>query len=171
MPDIKAGDMEIIASPTDFHGENVYNGCAIADDGNGGYRVADFPIGFEKNSLGWAVTPKSLNYAVRFLYERYGKPIYITENGMCAHDWVSLDGKVHDSQRVDFMNRYLSELEKAKSAGADVRGYFAWSLMDNFEWAYGYSERFGLVYVDYSTQKRILKDSAENYRKIIENNK
>lgn len=167
MPTIGADDMRIISSPIDFHGENVYNGCCVRDDGNGSWRVVDFPKGFAKNSLGWAVTPESLRWPIRFLYERYAKPIYITENGMCCHDFVAADGTVPDCNRVDFMRRYLTELAKAIDDGADVRGYFAWSLLDNFEWAYGFSERFGLVYVDYETQRRIPKQSALFYRDFI----
>ena len=83
---------------------------------------------------------------------------------------ISLDGRVHDPQRIDFTARYLRELKKAADDGADVRGYFYWSFMDNFEWSEGYSQRFGLVYVDYRDQKRIPKDSAEWYRRVIETN-
>lgn len=97
------------------------------------------------------------------------KNLYITENGLSCHDTVSLDGKVHDPNRIDFLARYLRELKRAADE-IDVRGYFQWSLMDNFEWAKGYSERFGLVYVDYQTQKRILKDSAHWYHDVIQNN-
>ena len=97
------------------------------------------------------------------------EPIYITENGMSCHDVVSLDGKVHDPNRIDFLARYLHELKRAAEE-IDLRGYFQWSLMDNFEWAKGYSERFGLVYVDFRTQKRILKDSAYWYRDMIQDN-
>ena len=104
----------------------------------------------------------------KFLYERYGLPVVITENGMSAHDTVSLDGKVHDPNRIDFMERYMTQLERAAADGADIQGYFAWSFMDNFEWACGCSERFGLVYVDYETQQRIPKDSAWWYKDWIQ---
>lgn len=106
----------------------------------------------------------------KFLYERYGLPIYITENGISCHDVVSVDGKVHDPNRIDFLGRYLYELRKCAEDGTDIRGYFQWSLMDNFEWAKGYSDRFGLIYVDYATQQRIFKDSAYWYKKVIETN-
>ncbi len=86
---------------------------------------------------------------------------------MACHDVVSLDGRVHDPNRIDFLARYLRELKKA-AAEIDLRGFFQWSLMDNFEWEKGYSERFGLIFVDYRTQKRILKDSAEWYREVIQ---
>jgi beta-glucosidase len=115
----------------------------------------------------WEVTPAILHYMPNFLYKRYKLPIYITENGLSMADWVSLDGKVHDPLRIDFMQRYLLELGKAIEEGTPVKGYFAWSLMDNYEWSNGYSERFGMIHVDYETQKRTLKDSAYWYRKII----
>lgn len=125
--------------------------------------------GFPKTAIDWPVTPEVLYWGPKFLYERYQKPIYITENGMSCHDVVSLDGKVHDPNRIDFLARYLHELKRAAEE-IDLRGYFQWSLMDNFEWAKGYSERFGLVYVDFQTQKRILKDSAYWYRDMIQDN-
>ncbi len=103
------------------------------------------------------------------MYERYQKPICITENGLSCHDAVSLDGKVHDPNRIDFLARYIGELRKAAKE-VKLHGYFHWSLLDNFEWAKGYSERFGLVYVDYLSQKRILKDSAYWYKTLIKNN-
>ncbi|MDE6709869.1 MAG: family 1 glycosylhydrolase, partial [Oscillospiraceae bacterium] len=106
----------------------------------------------------------------RFMYERYKLPIYITENGMAAHDAVSLDGKVHDPNRIDFLHRYLREFKKASDDGIDCRGYFQWSLMDNFEWAIGYTARFGMIYTDYGTGKRIVKDSALWYKEVIESN-
>jgi beta-glucosidase len=92
----------------------------------------------------------------------------ITENGLPNLDWVQVDGKVHDPQRIDFHTRYLQALEKAIAEGAIVQGYFVWSFTDNFEWAYGYKQRFGLVYVDYETQTRILKDSAFWYKSVID---
>ncbi len=104
------------------------------------------------------------------MHERYKVPIYITENGLSSMDWPSMDGKVHDPQRIDFTRRYLLALRRASQAGVDIAGYFHWSLMDNFEWAAGYRERFGLVYVDYSTQQRIPKDSAAWYKRVIETN-
>ncbi|MDE6980098.1 MAG: family 1 glycosylhydrolase, partial [Lachnospiraceae bacterium] len=96
-------------------------------------------------------------------------PIYITENGMSCHDVISLDGKVHDPNRIDFLSRYLGQLKRAAQE-IDVRGYFQWSLTDNFEWSRGYDERFGLVYVDYPSQKRICKDSAYWYKNMISTN-
>jgi beta-glucosidase len=89
---------------------------------------------------------------------------------MANVDWVALDGKVHDPQRIDFLNRYLLQLRKASEDGVDIKGYFQWSLLDNFEWSSGYRERFGIVYVDYTTQKRTLKDSALWYKEVIVSN-
>ncbi|MGV2794534.1 family 1 glycosylhydrolase, partial [Clostridium perfringens] len=103
-------------------------------------------------------------------HERYGLPIMITENGLSSMDWVSLDGKVHDTQRIDFLHRYLREYRRAATDGVPLKGYFCWSLLDNFEWAEGYHERFGLVHVDYSDGKRTIKDSGYWYRSVIESN-
>ena len=89
---------------------------------------------------------------IRDRYERYQSPIYITENGLSCHDTVSSDGKVHDQNRIDFLEGYLRQLKRASENGADIRGYFHWSLMDNFEWHSGYADRFGMIYVDYRTQ-------------------
>ncbi len=97
-------------------------------------------------------------------------PLYITENGMSCHDIVSADGQVHDSNRIEFLDRYLSQLQKAGDEGADIRGYFLWTFLDNFEWDKGYNERFGIVYVDFATQKRTAKDSAYWYQRVIETN-
>jgi beta-glucosidase len=104
------------------------------------------------------------------MYERYKKPVIVTENGLANSDWVHMDGKVHDPSRIDFTRRYLLGLEKAIDEGVDIAGYFHWSLMDNFEWAEGYKERFGLVHVDFTTFKRTIKDSAWWYRDVILSN-
>ena len=94
----------------------------------------------------------------------------ITENGMSNTDWVSLDGAVHDPQRIDLLQRYLREMKRAMADGVDIRGYFHWSILDNFEWSEGYKHRFGLIHVDFETQKRTLKDSAYWYRDVIASN-
>jgi beta-glucosidase len=118
----------------------------------------------------WPVEPASLYWGPRFFYERYKLPIVITENGLAAHDWVSLDGNVHDPQRIDFLHRYLRELKRAADDNIPVEGYFQWSILDNFEWHEGYKFRFGLVHVDFENQKRTLKDSAYWYRGVIATN-
>ena len=125
--------------------------------------------GFPRAAAGWPLTPECLYWGPKFLYERYGKPIYITENGMSCHDVVSLDGKVHDPNRIDCLARYLTQLKKAAEE-IEVAGYFQWSFMDNFEWAKGYSDRFGLIFTDFRTQERIWKDSAYWYQNVIRTN-
>jgi beta-glucosidase len=149
---------------------NIYQGkyCRAGKDGKP--EDVPTPVGFPITAIQWPVTPEALYWGPRFLYERYGKPIYITENGMTNRDVISLDGKVHDPQRIDFLHRYLRELRRAAADGVDVRGYFLWTVMDNFEWGEGYKERFGIVYVDYPSQRRIPKDSAYWYRDIIASN-
>ena len=107
------------------------------------------------------------DWGPRFLHERYQLPVVVTENGMANCDWIHLDGQVHDPQRIDFLTRYLREYRRAAEEGVPVRGYFLWSIMDNFEWSFGYKRRFGIIYVDYATQKRIPKDSAHWYRGVI----
>ena len=167
LPEITEADMKLISQPIDFYAQNIYNGRAVISDGKGGFSFAPRAVGAAKTAIQWSVTPECLRWGPCFLYERYGCPVFITENGMSAHDAVSMDGKVHDPNRIDFLHRYLLELEKAIDDGADIRGYFLWSFMDNFEWAKGYTDRFGIVYVDYETQKRIPKDSAYWYRDWI----
>jgi beta-glucosidase len=105
-----------------------------------------------------------------FLAERYKMPLYITENGLSCADVVSLDGKVHDPGRIDFLHRYLCSLKKASEEGVDIRGYFHWCMTDNFEWSKGYTERFGMVHCNFETQKRIIKDSGYWYRDVIASN-
>lgn len=170
MPVVTDADMKLISEPIDFYGQNIYNGRCVRAGKDGAPENVERYTGFPHTAIGWPVTPEALRWGPRFLYERYKKPIYITENGISCADVISLDGKVHDPQRIDFMERYLKELQKAADDGADIRGYFYWSLMDNFEWAEGYSQRFGLAYVDYRNQQRILKDSAYWYRQIIKKN-
>ena len=168
LPEFTDEDMKLISQPIDFYGQNIYNGWGIRADENGNPERPQRKPGHTKTGIQWPVTPEALRWAPQFLYERYKLPVFITENGMAAHDCVSLDGKVHDPNRIDFLNRYLNALEGAADAGADVAGYFLWSLMDNFEWAKGYSERFGIVYVDFETQERIIKDSGYWYKEWIE---
>lgn len=166
LPKITDEDMKLISEPIDIYGQNIYNGKCIRMGTDGQPEIVERYKGFPKTALNWPVTPECLYWGPKFLYERYKKPIYITENGLSCHDKVSLDGKVHDSDRIDFLARYLKELKRA-AGEIELRGYFHWSLMDNFEWARGYSERFGLLFVDYQTQERIWKDSAYWYRNVI----
>ncbi|MEJ6951376.1 GH1 family beta-glucosidase [Natronospora cellulosivora (SeqCode)] len=170
MPDIKEGDMDIISQPIDFFGVNIYQGSKLGLDGNGKPYTVERKKGFARTAFNWPVTQDALYWGAKFYYERYGKPVIITENGLSNTDWVFLDGKVHDSQRIDFLSRYLKGFKKAGEEGADIAGYFHWSIMDNFEWAYGYQERFGLVYVDFESGERIIKDSGYWYKELIDNN-
>ena len=168
LPEITEEDMKLINQPLDFYANNIYNGQEIYADANGNPQNVNRKVGHGKTAIQWPITPEALRWGPRFYYERYKLPFFITENGMSAHDVVSLDGKVHDPNRIDFLNRYLLQLEKAIDDKVDVRGYFQWSLMDNFEWAKGYTDRFGLVYIDYETQERIPKDSFYWYKNWIE---
>jgi beta-glucosidase len=106
----------------------------------------------------------------RFFYDRYKKPIVVTENGVSCRDWVSLDGKVHDPGRIDFIRRHLLEFERVHTDGVPIEAYFHWSFIDNFEWAQGYKQRFGLIYCDYPTGTRTPKDSAAWYAEVIRTN-
>ena len=170
LPAMKHGDFEIISEPIDFYGQNIYHGSFVEADGKGGFREVPGKPGAPRTAMNWPIVPESLYWGPKFLYERYKTPILITENGLSCTDTVCLDGKVHDAERIDFLQRYLRELKRAVRDGVDIKGYFLWSLMDNFEWACGYTERFGLIHVDYETQKRTMKDSAMWYKKIVETN-
>lgn len=170
LPKITPEDMELISQPIDFFGQNIYNGYMVRQGVDGEPEFVDRKPGFPKTNTDWPVTPECLYWGVKFLSERYKKPLYITENGMACHDFVSEDGCVHDPNRIEFLDRYLSQLQRAADEGADIRGYFEWTFLDNFEWTEGYNKRFGLVYVDYETQKRTVKDSAFWYQKIMESN-
>ncbi|MCD8187987.1 MAG: beta-glucosidase [Ruminococcus sp.] len=167
MPEIKSGDMEVISQPVDFYGVNIYESKAKYNQY--GYSENAY-AGCPRTQMGWPVTPEALYWSPKFLYERYGKPILLSENGMAGHDWVHLDGRVHDPYRIDFLKRYLRELCRAGEDGVEIMGYMYWSEMDNFEWADGLDKRFGLVYVDYRTQKRTIKDSGYWYKTVIESN-
>ena len=165
MPEIRNGDLETICQPLDFYGVNIYYGDFIDPEPE---KLNSRKIAL--TTMDWPVTPEALYWGPRFFYERSQLPIVITENGMANCDWRHLDGRVHDSQRIDFLTRYLREYKRAIDDGVKSQGYFVWSIMDNFEWAFGYKQRFGIVYVDYSTQQRILKDSAYWYQQVIASN-
>lgn len=170
MPKFDDADMKTIAQPLDFVGLNIYRGWKVRPSLKTGVEVVPQTPGYPLTSMDWEVTPEALYWGPRFFYERYKLPIVITENGMANCDWIHLDGKVHDPQRTDFVSRYLKQYNRAMNEGVPCKGYFYWSILDNFEWAYGYSKRFGLVHVDYPTQKRTLKDSALWYKDVIKSN-
>ncbi len=169
-PSVGPQDMAIIHQPLDFFGCNLYNGELVRANAQGQPEPASYPLGGPLTAFHWTVTPEVLYWGPKWFWERYRLPIMITENGMANTDWIMLDGRVHDPQRIDFLRRYLLQLERAIAEGASVQSYFQWSIMDNFEWAEGYKQRFGLVFVDYPTQQRVLKDSAYWYREVIATN-
>lgn len=160
-------DMETIRQPLDFYGANIYNGQRVRATGDGWEPTGSDP-GPALTTMDWKVSEASLYYGPRFLHERYGLPVLITENGMANTDWVQVDGRVRDSQRIDFLIRYLGQLERAVGEGVPVEGFLHWCWCDNFEWYLGYSRRFGLVHVDFRTQHRTLKDSAHWYARLVE---
>lgn len=167
---VKPGDMDLIRQPIDFYGVNIYFADRVKAGADGTPEIVPFPPGWPQSALRWNVTPEVLRWVPRFLYERYKVPLYVTENGMSGTDWASGDGRVHDPYRIDFTRRYLRQLRLAIEDGADIRGYFHWSFIDNCEWSSGYKERFGLIYVDFETQQRTIKDSGHWYRRVIETN-
>jgi beta-glucosidase len=169
MPPVSQDDMDLIGQPLDFFGANIYTGAYVRAN-KGKAEDVPLPPGHAITGYLWQVTPEALYWGPRFLWERYRKPILVTENGLANVDWVARDGRVHDPQRIDFTTRYLLALRQAIDDGVPVKGYFHWSIMDNFEWAVGFQQRFGLIHVDYSTQKRTLKDSAYWYREVIATN-
>jgi beta-glucosidase len=170
MPEIKENDMEIISQPLDFCGINFYSArCARA--GIDGPEIIPDPPGYPMTTqAGWRITPQGMYSITRLLYERYEKPIVVAENGHQNNDYIMADGKVHDPQRIDYISQYLQAIGQAIEDGCDVWGYFLWTFMDNFEWAFGYGIRVGLVHVDFQTLKRTPKDSAYWYKEVIESN-
>ena len=165
MEKVTAEEWEVMHAVPDMIGVNAYNGHEIAAglDGEPVY-VPRYP-GFPRTALKWPITPEIMEYGFQDLYRRYRLPLYVTECGLSCNDRVFLDGQVHDPERIDFLTRYLDALCRGAEQ-AEIRGFFHWSLTDNFEWHSGYSGRFGLVYVDYPSQRRILKDSAYWYAGI-----
>ena len=170
MPEMGPTDMETIAQPLDFYGVNVYHGEVVRATRGGGVQTVPYPAGGPRTAMDWPVTPQALYWGPRFLYERYGLPLVVTENGMANCDWVQEDGRVRDPQRIDYVRAYLRAYRRAAADGVDARGYFLWSIMDNFEWTEGYDKRFGLIYVDYDTGRRVPKDSARWYGRVIASN-
>lgn len=163
-------DLKIINLPIDFIGVNYYTRTIVRKDSENPFLGVSFvPSENEKTEMGWEIYPKGLYDLLIRLKREYPKPIYITENGSAFND-ILKDGRIKDEKRINYLREHIKEAYNAIKDGVDLRGYFIWSLMDNFEWAHGYSKRFGIVYIDYETQKRILKDSAYFYKKVIETN-
>lgn len=181
---VRDGDLEVISAPIDVLGVNYYNGNAIAgrphpdelkSNENETGRTTSTPYvgcddvifvsrGLPRTAMDWEVQPEGLTRLLVRLHEEYDTPpLYITENGAAYDDQVAADGSVHDPERVAFIDAHLRALHTAMEAGVDVRGFFQWSLLDNYEWAFGYTKRFGIVHVDYDTQVRTPKTSARFY--------
>lgn len=172
-PKVESGDMDIIGSPLDFVGLNVYQPeYARADSSKEGYAVDRRPTSYPRMASPWLfVGPEAMYWAVRSVTELWHpKAIFITENGCSGEDYRDPAGRIEDTDRVMFLRNYLTQLHRAASENYPVRGYFLWSLLDNFEWADGYGKRFGIYHVDFSTQKRTPKRSALWYREVIARN-
>lgn len=170
VPDFSKSDMQTISTPIDFYGANLYNGSMVCAGQEDPVRKVQARPGSPRTHFYWPVTPQALYWGPRFLHERYNIPIVIAENGMACADWVDLDGRVEDPQRIDFTRRYLQQLKRAAAEGVHILGYFHWSLMDNFEWAEGFRQRFGLIHVDFDTLKRTPKRSFYWYKDVIASN-
>jgi beta-glucosidase len=174
---IADGDLERIARPIDFLGVNYYARRVVRAprpdvEAEFAWVVrAETTTGIPTSDLGWEMTPDVLRDLLLRLGDEYrAPPILITENGCSLRDEIAPDGAVHDPRRTEFLRTHIAAVEEAIDAGADVRGFFVWSLLDNFEWAEGYGPRFGLAYVDYATQRRIPKDSAAWYGAVAARN-
>lgn len=167
MPMVLKGDLDIISAPVDYIGINYYSRGVAHYNEHGDIENVK-PEGAEYTYIGWEVYPQGLTDLLVRFKDRYDNlpPLYITENGAACNDELR-DGAVTDTQRVAYFQSHLEAVDKAIRAGVRVDGYFAWSLMDNFEWAFGYEQRFGIVHVDYATQKRTLKQSAIAYRNML----
>ena len=172
-PAVAKGDLELIGQPTDFLGMNVYTGTFVRAGRGAKPETLTYPPDYPRTTCPWLrITPQSLYWGPRLAAEVHGaKEIYITENG-CGYDREDVvNGEVLDLHRRDFVRNYLKELHRAIADGTPVRGYFLWSLLDNYEWQDGYTRRFGIVHTDYATQKRTPKLSAQWYSRVIKENR
>lgn len=173
MPDIKDGDMEKISKPIDFFGLNCYNRVVDCADKTL-LQNKSKAVGGNYLDNGSEFYPKAVYDALHILKDTYKVkiPIYITENGTynCSEN-INEDGKIHDKDRIAYLEGFLTWIRKALEEGIDIRGYYLWSLLDNWEWSAGYTLRYGIVHTDFDTQKRICKDSAYWYRDLILHNK
>lgn len=167
---IRQGDMEEIKQPIDFLGINYYTGSlGRYKKDNGLFELEDIDEGYDRTDFNWPIYPTGLFKVLVHIKDRYGAiPIYITENGAC-YDGDPIQGKVEDAKRIAYLSKHLTQLSRAIEAGVPVKGYMAWSLMDNFEWADGYNRRFGLIHVDFLSLIRTPKDSFYWYKKVISN--
>lgn len=171
---VKDGDLEIIAQPIDFIGVNYYFETPAAADEGSQFKFTMKPSWQETTAMGWPLTPGGLERQLLWIAGiskgAFGKaeiPIYITENGSACEDSVTADGRVHDRERINYLQRHLAVCADVIKKGVPLKGYYVWSLLDNFEWAYGYTKRFGIIHVDFNTLKRTPKDSAYFFRDTI----
>ena len=170
-PRIESDDLAVIATPLDFVGANNYSRRFVCANPGGGLPLDMRPPTGELTSMGWEIYPPGIREVLTRLHRDYGvETLYVSENGAAFSDVRTHDGAIHDADRIRYLESYLDEVAAALADGVPVRGYFVWSLLDNFEWAEGYGKRFGLVYVDYTTQQRTPKDSAQWYAQVIRTN-
>jgi beta-glucosidase len=168
MPKVHDGDLETIAAPIDFLGVNNYTSPLVAADENGGRSQIVRRQGVEHTDMGWEIVPDGLHDLLVRVHRDYAPAaIYITENGAAFPDVRGHDGSVADPERQGYLESYMDAAARAAASGVPLRGYFAWSLLDNFEWAWGYWKRFGLIYIDYHTLERVPKGSFYWYRDLI----
>ncbi|MGC9665910.1 GH1 family beta-glucosidase [Planosporangium sp. 12N6] len=169
-PPVRDGDLDVIATPTEHVGLNYYFRQVVVDDPDGpAPRARQVPVsGAHQTAMDWEVHPDGLEELLLRLHREYAAPtIYVTENGAAFADSVTADGTVEDKERLSYLEDHVAATRRAARAGVPVAGYFAWSLLDNFEWAYGYDKRFGLIHVDYDTQRRTVKASGHRYAEMI----
>ena len=171
---VRDGDEAEIHQPVDFLGVNYYNPARIAAHDGPGFPGSDRAIGVDipgpHTVMDWPMVPSGLTALLQRVHREYAVPLVVTENGMASRDVVAADGAVHDADRIDYLRDHLAAVRDAIDAGADVRGYYVWTLLDNFEWAWGYDKRFGVVHVDFDTQARTVKDSARWYAGVAARN-
>lgn len=168
---VRGGDMDAVRAPLDFIGINLYFRNIVADnpsDPNVGVRMLSGPGPRTEFSMPTEIWPAALYRMIMRIAKDCGGPLYVTENGCSFGDEPGADGRVHDQRRIDYLQRYIGQVGRALAEGADLRGYFHWTLMDNFEWAFGFKERFGIVHTDFTTLKRTIKDSGYWYRDLIQ---
>jgi beta-glucosidase len=175
-PDVQPGDMKTIAQPLDVLSYNIYTGSYVrAADTARGYEILPLPREYPQMHMPWLnFVPESLYWGVRMVSDALGKkdlPILISENGCATDDDVTAKGEILDLSRVMYLRSYLRNAHRAVSEGYPLKGYFHWSLMDNFEWTWGYTRRFGITHIDYATQQRMPKQSFHWYQKVIQENR
>lgn len=160
--------LSLAHQPIDFLGVNYYSPARVAADATArGLGVRRLPPQGEVTQMGWEIFPRGLYDLLRVLQHKAELPLYITENGAAFPDPLDAQGQIHDTRRIDYIRRHLRVCAQAIADGVDLRGYFLWSLLDNFEWALGYTRRFGITYVDFETQQRFPKDSFAFYQQVI----